>query len=43
LKVLSLKEPKQSSLDCMLGQYNYLTKAAGMLTDANNEETERGF
>jgi len=38
LKVLSLKEPKQSSLHCMLGQYDYHTKAVGMLIDVNNEK-----
>jgi hypothetical protein len=41
LKVLSLKEPKQNSLHCMLGQYDYHIKAVGMLTDANNETTGR--
>jgi len=31
-----MKEPKQSSLHCMLGQCGYHTKAVGMLTEANN-------
>jgi hypothetical protein len=37
-----MKETKQSSVHCMLGQYDYHTKAVGMLTDDDDDNNKQG-